>query len=133
MNVNNVAHEISYAIKAGGIRTYVGPPESISEPCAVVVLPETITYSGTYSRGEDSMSWPILVLISRADDRTLMQRTGKYTDGSGANSIKALIESFAYTACDSVFVRQCQLDTVTWNGIDYQGALFTLDIVGTGS
>lgn len=133
MNLVDLANEIGAAISEGEIRTYIGPPNSISPPCAVIVMPELITYSGTYQRGMDELTWPVLVLTGRVDDRTALSRVSKYCDGSGDESIKALIESFAYTACDSVFVATCALDVVTWQGIDYQGALFTLNIAGHGS
>jgi len=143
MNVLNIANELAEALSTvlpfGGepgdaLRVYVGAPQSISDPCAVVVLPETISFSNTYNRGMDSMVWPVLVLSSKADARTALERISAYADGSGESSIKAALEGYSdYTAFDTIFVSSCALDLVTWNGVDYQGALFELQISGSGS
>lgn len=138
MNVHDVAVELAARLTAADIRTYVGPPDSISvgpNGAAVIVMPELITYDQTYGRGSDSMTWPLLVLAGKVTDRLVLGRIGQFCDGSGDLSIKALLEatSTSYTSCDSVRVVSVQLDTVTWQGTDFQGALFELHIFGSGA
>lgn len=117
------------------LTVYVGPPASIHEPCAVVALPDEIEYDRTFGRGADRIVLPVLVLVSRVDDASIMKRAAAYCAGSGASSVKAILQDNSYTwqQCDYVFVARAELDTVTWGGLDYQGVLFELHILGPGS
>jgi hypothetical protein len=54
-------------------------------------------------------------------------------DGSGASSVKAVLESGTYTAFEAVRVTGGEFDTVTIGGTDYLAVAFDLDIVGRGS
>ena len=132
-----VANEIAAHIRtipALSGRTDVGPTDQVNTPNAKIVLPELINFDQTYGRGSDRMTWPVLVLICKVDDRSLMSKVSEFCTGSGPKSIKTAIEGgTAYTSCDSVRVTSVRLDVVTWQGIDFQGALFELDIFGSGT
>jgi hypothetical protein len=71
--------------------------------------------------------------VGKAHDRSTRDRVADYCDGSGAKSIKAVVESGTYTAFDSVRVARVEFDVVTIGGIDYLAALFELDIIGDGA
>lgn len=136
MNVKDVGQEIHDRLDTiDGLQTYLGPPGSVNVPCAVVVMPELISFDQTYGRGSDRMTWPVLLLAGRVTERLVLDRIGIYCDGSGDSSVKAVLEdqSYTYTSCDSIRVVSVQLDTVTWGSTDFQGALFELDIFGSGA
>jgi hypothetical protein len=56
-----------------------------------------------------------------------------YCAGSGASSIKAVLEAGTYTAFDTVRVARVEFDVLTIGGTDYLAALFDLDIIGDGA
>jgi hypothetical protein len=136
VNLKDVGQEIHDRLNTiEDLQTYLGPPGSVNVPCAVVVLPELINYDETYARGADKITWPVLLLAGRVEERLVLDRIGIYCDGSGDSSVKAVLEdpAYTYTSCDSVHVTKVQLDIVTWKGTDFQGALFELSIFGSGA
>ena len=134
MNVEDVANELVARLDTiAGLRCYKGAPDSVSVPAAVVFVPGRIEYSQAYSRGVDRLIWPMLVLAGKVADRTVMARLGAYLDGSGAKSVKAVLESGTYTAFDSIFVATADTDPETWGDTSYAGATFELHIIGRGT
>jgi hypothetical protein len=133
MNLFTVATELADHIRVVLSRTDVGSPGSVSDPCAVVPLPVSLTFDQMYSRGQDMLLWEVLVIVSKIDDKRGLARMAEYAAGAGPKSIKAAIEGGEpYTACGDVFVSGVEFDTVTWQGTDFQGALFTIEIRGRG-
>jgi hypothetical protein len=137
MNPSAIATEISGRLAAlpGLIAAYAGPVKSVSTPCSVVGFPESINYHGTYSRGMNRVDdWPIMILTGLADDKEAFARIGQYAATSGAGSVISVLESDEpYTSCDTVIVKTCEFDVITWQKQDFQGAVFTLDVVGSGT
>lgn len=134
MNVLSVANELKTQLQTiTTLNVYVGPVRSVTPPAAVIVLPDNIQYDQTFGRGSDRMTWPILLLEGLSADENLVERIGQYANGSGATSIKAVIEAGTYTSFHTVRVSSADFDTLTWEGIDYQAVLFELDIFGAGS
>lgn len=137
MNLAAVATEISARLSElpGMIANYVGPVKSVSTPCSVIGFPEVIDFHGTYARGMSRIeNWPIMILTGMADDKEAFSRIGQYASTSGAGSVvDALEDSDPYTACDTVVVKSCSFDVITWQGQDFQGALFILDVTGSGT
>lgn len=133
MNVVTVARELAAHLAVVVPRTSIGQPDSVTDPCAVVPLPTEITFDEVYSRGQDMIEWDILVITSKTDDRGALARIGEYCAGSGPRSIKQALEGGApYTACGDVHVSSVELNGVTWQGTDFQGAFFTVEIHGNG-
>lgn len=136
MNLGAVALEIDarLATLPGLVSHYIGPVKSVSTPCSVIGFPEMIDFHSTYARGMSRIAdWPIMILTGRADDKEAFKRIGQYAGTSGAGSVISVLEDGApYTACDTVIVKSCQFDVITWQEQDFQGALFTLDVAGTG-
>jgi hypothetical protein len=116
-----------------GLRCFAYPPDSIEPPTFLVELPETIDFDGTYGRGVDSLTLPAMLLVARSDDRTSVKNLLPYVDGSGAKSIKAVLESGTYTAMDTVHVSQCELAVYTFAAVNYLGADFTINLTGSGA
>jgi hypothetical protein len=117
-----------------GLRVYAYPPDAVQVPAAVVSYPETYNYDATYGRGMDRIeSLPVAVLVGKVSDRASRDKVTQYVKGSGATSVKAVIESGTYTAFDTVRVTGVTFDVVTIAAVEYLGATFTLDIAGTGA
>jgi hypothetical protein len=117
----------------GGLRVWRYPPNSLTPPGAVVSYPEDYDYDATYGRGMDRMTLPVVVVVGKPSDRASRDKLAAYVDGSGAASVKAVLESGTYTAFDSVRVMRVEFDVVTIAGTDYMAALFSLDIAGQGA
>lgn len=136
MNLAAVALEIDarLATLPGLVAHYVGPTKSVSAPCSVVGFPDTVDYHGAYSRGMSRIEgWPVMILSGMADDKEAFARIGQYASTSTVGSVVSVLEDGApYTACDTVIVKTCSFDVIEWQGQDFQGALFVLDVAGSG-
>ncbi|HEY9338825.1 MAG TPA: hypothetical protein VIQ79_30535 [Kribbella sp.] len=135
MNLEEVAGELTLALKTiTGLRVPPWGVESISPPAAVIALPERIDYDATYGRGSDRFpDLAVIVLVGQPEQRSARKTIAAYADGSGAKSVKAKLEAYTYTSCDSVRVAWAEFDTARYAGTDYLAAIFHLDIVGKGA
>lgn len=134
MQLANVMQQVADRLATiAGLRAYGMPQKGVTPPAAIVSYPENVTFDATYGRGMDKITLPMVVLIGRPLDRTTRDLMAGYCDGSGAQSIKAVLESGAYTAFDALRVVDIDFDVVTEASIDYLAALFTLDIGGKGT
>lgn len=116
-----------------GLRVFRWPADDVPVPAVVVAFPEQIDYHVTKARGVDRMSVPVVLAISRADERSAALNVSPYVSGSGSASIVAAIEAFAYTACDFAVVKSCTFEPYTIASVEYLAAIFTVDVVGPGS
>lgn len=139
MNLAAVAREINARLRTLPTlkANYLGQGrKGVTVPCSVVPLPD-INYGQTYSNGMTRIpDWEVALLAGKVDDEFAFDRLGIYADGTGTDSVIACLESTdtdlytPYTACDSVVVKSATFDLITWMDTDFQGALFTLDVVG---
>jgi len=134
MNVGVVADQLAARLGTiAGLRVFAYPPDSLQPPAAVVGYPETISYDETYGRGSDRLTLPVVVVDGKVSDRATRTRLAAYADGTGAKSVKAVVESGTYTAFDTVRVAAAEFDVVAIAGTDYMACLFDLEIVGSGA
>lgn len=116
-----------------GLRCHAHPVGSVTPPAAVVAFPLDLNYDQTYGRGMDRMTVPLFLVVGKASDRAAAAALGKYADGSGPRSVKAVLESGTYTAFDMVRVVDAEFDVVSIAAVDYLAATFSLDIAGQGA
>lgn len=116
-----------------GLRTFGYPPPTLSAPAAIVSYPEEIDFDAGYSRGSDRWTLPVLVVVGRPTDRSTRDRVSGYCRGSGAGSVKHVLESHTWTTLDTIRVAKIVFDAVEIGGSDYLAAMFTLDISGPGA
>lgn len=116
-------------------RTYAYPPASVKAPAAIVTYPEDYTFDRTYGRGMDQMTGEVVVVVGRPHERQSRDLLTKYVNGSGPESVKALLDGGqgSYASCDSVRVAKAEFDVVVIGGVDYLGAVFSVDIAGRGA
>jgi len=116
-----------------GLRVYRYPPSDVAVPAAVVTYPETYSYVMTMRRGGDQMTLPVVVMVGKVSDRSARDRIAEYAAGSGARSVKTVVEAHSYESCDSVAVTEVEFDVVSMAGVEYLAATFNLDVAGTGA
>jgi hypothetical protein len=76
-----------------GLRTAATVPDQINPPIAVV-MPTSITYDTAFARsGGDEYEFSVMVIVGRVDERMAQNKLDAYCSGSGAQSIKAAIQS----------------------------------------
>lgn len=135
MNLTAVCTELAVQLDTiAGLRVHLGPPGAVVPPAAVFLnpAPGDITYDATYGRGMDRMILPVVVLIARSTERGATEQVRPYLDGSGAQSVKAVLEAGEYETLHTVRVAEGGVDGVKWAGTDYLAALFNIHISGQG-
>lgn len=136
MNLADVAEEIRTTL--GGITGLRTPPwgvEQVQPPAAIVTLPDRIDFDATYGRGKDHYpDMSVVVLVAKPEDRASLRRIAAYADGSGAKSVKAVLEAHVWAACESMRVTSCGFDAgATYASEPMLAAIFHLDIIGKGA
>jgi len=116
-----------------GLRVHAAPPGTVTPPAGIVSFPERIAFDGTYARGMDQITLPVVVVVGRPTDRSTRDLLAAYVAGSGASSVKAVLEAGTYTAFDTVRVVGAEFDVVTIGATDYLAATFSIEISGSGS
>lgn len=134
MDIANVMQQLADRLDTiADLRINNGPADQVQVPAAVVGLPDTLTYDQTYGRGMDRLELSVVVLVARVSARNANKQLAAYAAGSGAKSVKAVLEGGTYTAFDTVRVMRAEFDVITVAAVDYLGATFTLDITGQGA
>ena len=134
MNLADVMDEIAAQVDTiSGLRTYPFPPDQVAVPAAIVTYPGEYTFDETFGRGLDRLKLPVIVLVGKVSDRKSRDQLGAYCNGSGASSIKAVVEAGSYTAFDEARVERIEFDVISMAGVEYVAATFTLDVAGQGA
>lgn len=133
MDLNAVVAELATQLNTiSGLRVHPDPPGTVAPPAAVITFPD-ITFDAAYGRGMDTLTLPVVLVVAKVSDRMSGKQIRAYVSGSGASSIKAVVEAGTYTAFDSVRVVSVSFDVITIGGVDYLSATFTLEIAGQGA
>lgn len=134
MDLSAVMQEVAERLDTiSGLRVFAYPPSSVQPPAAVVTYPDDWTYDETYRRGMDRCTLPVVIAVGKVTDRTTRDRLTVYLDGTGAKSVKQILESGAYESFDSLRVTGAEFDVVAFSGVDYMAATFLIDIAGEGA
>lgn len=131
MILSDIMDEIAASLTAAGYRSYSWPVPTLTPPAAVVVYPDAIDYDLTYRRGCDEISLPVVVVFGRPTDRSTRDLFSNAVRGDG--SIKRMLESSSYTSCDSVRVTRATTDVASFAGVEYLAAMFTVQVIGSGT
>lgn len=134
MNVATVMDEVAAALRGvPGWSVYEWPNGAATPPAAIVLYPDEVVYDETYQRGADRITMPLVVLAGTADDLSTRDRLAGWMDGSGAQSVKRVLEAATYTNADVVRVTRCEPGPYQAAGRTYLAAVFELDIMGSGT
>ena len=138
MNVAAVMAEMGLAYGTlPDVRVYVGAPARIVAPggdgaVAVVPFPTEVGYDATYGRGMDTLVIEPMMVLGRPTDRGTVDRLSAYASGGGPGSVKAVLESYAWTTCHGVRVTGADLDAVQVAGAEYMSIIFRTEVWGPG-
>lgn len=134
MNIGDIMDEIGTAVNTiADIRVLPYSAITVTPPAAIIGWPSPYSFDTTMARGMDSMDFPVNIVVGKVDARSSRDRMSKYVEGSGADSVKAAIESHTYTACDSVRVTKVEFSAVKIADVEYLSGLFTVNVIGRGA
>ncbi len=134
MNLEAVMDELGTRLDTiTGLRVHNQPPESLTPPAGFVGYPESVEYDQTYGRGTDKITLPVVIVEKLTPARAVRKRLTDYVAGSGAKSVKLILETGTYTTFHVITVQRVEFDAVTIAGVDMLAAVFTCDIQGSGS
>lgn len=134
MNVFTVAAELKAKLDTiSGIRAHEYPPDAVVAPAAIVGYPQAIEFDLSAGRGQDKLVVPIFVLVDRTWDRASAEQFGDLTAGSGARSVKQVIQTRPHTAFSAARVRTVSFSVIAVASIEYWCATFLVDIFGSGA
>lgn len=107
--------------------------DKVVPPAAFITYPPGIDFDGTYGRGTDAIELQAVVVVGRTVARETRRALAAYCAGSGSSSVKAALESYAYTEADVVDVPHADFDVWPIAGVDYMAAIFEVKITGQGA
>lgn len=139
MRVEAVSDEVLVALASiTGLRLPPWGVKQIQPPAATVALPERIEYDATYKAATMPgvtriPDLPVWILVGAADSRTARERASKYADGTGTDSVKRVLEAYAFTTCDFLHVKWSEFQEVEYADTPLLAVIFHCDVVGTGN
>lgn len=107
-------------------------PDMIEPPTAVVGVVERIEYDTSFARGADTYTIPVILYISRVDTQLSQETLDSYLQSSGANSVKAQVESDVTLNGQASSVRvtdATDYGVYNVNNVDYLGVQFSLEVI----
>ena len=133
MDLNDVVDELSTQLKTiTDLRVHTEPPGTVNPPAAVISWPE-VDYDGTYGRGMDKVTLPLVLVVGKTSERIARKTVNAYVNGSGAKSVKAVLEAGTYTAFDVVCVASSAPEVDSIGGVEFLAYVFSLEITGSGA
>lgn len=112
-----------------GLRVYDFPSDRVEPPAAVLSLPET-PYDVTFGGRSDEWTFPLWILVAKADDKASYGEMVDYLEADGPKSIRAVIEADRTLggACDTVAVIRARPLFATVAGTEFLAVEFTLEV-----
>lgn len=133
MNLSLVMDEIADQIRTiDGLQVIAFPARSVIPPAAIIDFPDSYTFDATHGRGADVLTIPVFVIAGKVWDERTRDTLSGFVDGSGDDSIKAVIEGGTYSAFDTADVTEVEFTEIVLAGNSYFGAKFTVQIAGPG-
>ena len=132
-NLTNIRNEIGNNLaNITSLSVFKFVPDSIEPPTAVVGVMDTITYDDTMARGSDRYSVPVYLYVSRVDAQDSQETLDGFLVSSGANSVKAQIESDTTLNGEAQSVRVVSAGNYgvyEINNINYLGVEFIVEVI----
>jgi len=133
MNLATVMDQIGDRLDTiADLNVFRYPPDRVEPPAVIIGYPEEYGFDEAFARGLDRLTLPVRVVEGKVSVRATRDRLALYVNGTGARSFKQVIESGTYTAFSTVRGTGWAFDVASIAGTDYQAAVLTLDIRGTG-
>lgn len=135
MNLDTAVKELGTAAASiTGLRVLPWAARTASPPALLFGLPQDITPNETYGRGGMRITdLPAVLIVGSATARTSLAELSAYCAGSGAKSLTATWQNYTgFTQIQAINVARIEPDAVKLAGVDYLGAVFHLDLYGSG-
>ena len=117
-----------------GLTVYDYVPDFLEPPIAIIAPLNTLNYDSTMARGADTYEVPVILYISRIDAETSQDTVDSYLIASGANSIKAAIESDGTLGGAAMSVRVISAtdygEYEVTQGTSFLGVTFNVEVIG---
>lgn len=129
MTLAGLQAELVEAVQAiPGLRVIGHGSTQVSPPAFLVPLPNDVRYRVTKGI-RLALTWELWVLVAKADSRVANDNLLAYLELEGERSIPAALHAGTYTECDGVDVLSCEVEAVTYQGVQYLGAGFQLSVL----
>lgn len=114
-----------------GLRLYDTVPDSINVPAAVVGLLD-LEFDASFNRGFDRASLDVILITGRMSERSAQNSLDSYLAGSGASSIKTVLENNKTLsgACQTLRVTTATSGSLQVGGIDYLAYRYRVELIG---
>ena len=116
-----------------GLTVYDYVPDFLEPPIAIIAPLNTLNYDSTMARGADTYEVPVILYISRIDAETSQDTVDSYLVASGANSIKAAIESDGTLGGAAMSVRVISAtdygEYEVTQGTSFLGVTFNVEVI----
>jgi hypothetical protein len=110
---------------------YHWPPETVDVPAFIVGYPEAIDLTTTFQRGSDELQLPCWYVLGAANSSTSDVRDALSAalgpPPSLSESIEAVFATFATN------IGRANITRINFNGVDYIGLKWLLDVVTSGA
>ena len=127
-DIGTVMGQIGTALDTiDGLRVFDFPPKSAQPPFAFVDMPSEVEYDAGFARGRDRATFTVVLAVADVVDRAARDAIAAYAAGSGASSIKAVLD--AASIGESARVTRCQFRPVSLSAGTYAGCIFNVDVV----
>ena len=112
-----------------GLRVYDFPSDRVEPPAAVLSLPET-PYDITLGGRSDEWTFPLWVLVAKANDKSAYGEMVDYLEAEGVKSIRAAVEADRTLggACDTAAIVRARPLFATVGGTEFLAVEFTLEV-----
>lgn len=114
-----------------GLRLYDTIPDSVNVPAAVVGLLD-LEFDASFNRGFDRASLDVILITGRMSERSAQNSLDSYLAGSGASSIKTVLENNKTLsgACQTLRVTTATSGSLQVGGIDYLAYRYRVELIG---
>ncbi len=116
-----------------GINWLSWPAKTITAPGGYASYPQRVAYDLTYGRGADRIeNLPLTMLTGNVTDRSARDLAGRWTEGSGAASLKARFEAHKWESCSEAVIKEATFDVEQIASVSYLAVVFMIDATGKG-
>ena len=132
-NLTNIRNEIKNNLaNITSLSVYGFVPDFVEPPTAVVGVMDSIDYDTSLQRGADRYEIPVYLYVGRVDAQDSQETLDGYLASTGANSVKAQIESDVTLNSQAQSVRVTSASNYgvyNINNIDYLGVEFIVEVI----
>lgn len=116
------------------VNGFAYPPGTVTPPAFIVTYPDRIDLGTSYGNGQSEIeSLPVVLVVGKVSDPDTRDTIALYAAGSGARSVRQILESGTYTAFHTLKVTDCEFSVYQEAANTYLAATFHCDITGPGS